>query len=227
MKCRNLLLAALLTLMTSSFSTAKAQATATATATQQLSLSAFGGGTGTYTDLLGGRNLAITAGADLAFMTYHRYRPVLELRGTYPVDTGQIDAQKSFLGGLKVERQVGRLHPYVDFLAGRGQIDYQHGGLQVGAFIFLSSTSTVFSPGVGLDYDITPHLAIKGDFQYQSWDVPFAVSDGQPAPITVVSSGGATFQASTTGSLHPKVMTLGAVYRFDFNPHYKPSRKRP
>ena len=122
------------------------QARASATATQQLSLSAFGGGTGTYTNLLGGRNLGITAGADLAFMTFHRYRPVLELRGTVPIHGGQIDSQKSFLGGLAVEREFGRVHPYVDFLVGRGQITYQNGGLQVGSVIFLSFYVDRFLP---------------------------------------------------------------------------------
>ena len=206
---------------------ANAQATATATATQQLGLSAFGGGTGTFTALEGGRNLGITAGADLAFMSFHRYRPVLELRGTYPIHTGTIDAQKNFLGGLKVERQFGRLHPYVDFLVGRGQIDYQRGGLQVGTVLFVSSTSTVFSPGLGLDYDLTDHWAIKGDFQYQHWDIPFATVNGAPAPPTVVTTPSGVVQVPTTGTLSPKVITVGAVYRFDFNHHYhRPRRER-
>lgn len=203
---------------------ARAQATATATASQQLALSAFGGGTGTYTGIYGGRNLGITAGADLAFLTYRRFRPVLELRGTYPVHNGQIDAQKNFLGGVKVERDFGRLHPYVDFLVGRGQITYQRGGLQVGSVLFLSSTSTVFSPGVGVDFDLTPHWAIKGDFQYQHWDVPFAVLDGAPAPVTVVATPGGTLQAATTGTISPRVITAGAVYRFDFNHYYRRAR---
>ena len=197
-----------------------ARAQASSTATQPLALSAFGGLTGTYTNLLGGRNLGTTAGADLAFLSFHRYRPVLELRGTIPFHKGQVDAQKEFLGGLRVERTVGRLHPYVDFLVGRGQIDYQHAGLQVGSIVFLSSTSTVFSPGAGLDYDLTPHWSVRADFQYQHWDVPFATLDGQPAPATYVITPSGTFQAATSGVLHPKVLTLGAVYRFDFNPHY-------
>ena len=216
--------AILATLLSGETRTAEAQKAATSTASQQLALSAFGGGTGTYTNLLGGRNLAITAGANLAFPTFYRYRPVLELRGSYPIHGGTIDAQKNFLGGLKVERQFGRLHPYVDFLVGRGEIVYQRGGLQLGSVLFLSSTSTVFSPGVGLDYDVTPHWAAKVDFQYQHWDVPFATANGAPAPITFISTPAGIVQASTTGTLHPKVLTLGAVYRFDFNHHYRRPR---
>lgn len=202
----------------------RAQVAAPATATQQLALSAFGGGTGTYTNILGGRNLSVTAGADLAFLTYRRYRPVLEVRATYPLHKGTIDAQKNFLGGLKVERQLGRLHPYADFLVGRGQIDYQRSGLQVGALLFLSSTSTVFSPGVGVDYDLTPNWAVKGDFQYQIWQVPFAISNGQPGAPVFVSTPGGVSQLATTGTIYPKVLTLGAVYRFDFNHHYRRPR---
>lgn len=211
-------LAVLILAICSKTISARAQAGATATASQQLALSAFGGGTGTYTGIYGGRNLGITAGADLAFLTYHRFRPVLELRGTYPIHNGQIDAQRNFLGGLKVERDFGRLHPYADFLIGRGQIDYQRGGLLVGSVLFLSSTSTVLSPGVGLDYDLTPNWAIKGDFQYQHWNVPFAMSNGAPAPVTIVQAPG--------GTISPKVITVGAVYRFDFNHPFLRSRHK-
>ena len=169
-----------------------------ATATQQLELSAFGAGTGTYTDVLGGRNLGITAGADLAFMTYKRFRPVAEIRGTYPIYKGQIDDQKTFLGGIKVERPFGRLHPYGDFLFGRGSITYKR-GLQLGNVVYLKSNTTVYSLGIGLDYDLTRQFAAKGDFQYEHWNAP-------PIPGGVV---------------HPKALSLGVVYRFDFNHHYR------
>lgn len=226
-KIQDWALFALVAFMTLQARPAQAQASADATATQQLALSAFGGATGTYTNVLGGRNLGITAGADLSFMTFHRYRPVLELRGTYPIHKGQIDGQKDFLGGLKVERQFGRMHPYVDFLVGRGQIDYQRTGLRIGSFVFLSSTSTVFSPGVGLDYDVTPNWSIKGDFQYQHWDVPFATSGGYPLPPVFVTTPAGIQQVPETGTINPKVLTLGAVYRFDFNQHYHlPGRHR-
>lgn len=190
----------------------QAQAPATPTATEQLSISAFGGATGTYTGLLGGRNLGITAGADLEFMTFRRYRPILEIRGTYPVHGGQIDAQRNLLGGIAVERQFGRLHPYVDFLVGRGELKYQNRGLQVGNIDFLSSTSTVLSPGLGINVDVSPQWSAKADFQYQHWDVPFGVASGVPQPTTF------------NGTIYSKVLTVGAVYRFDFNHHYHPPR---
>ena len=178
-----------------------AEAQSSFTATQPLSLSAFGGMTGNWTGLAGGRNLGITAGADLALPTYRRFRPVLEGRGTYTVAGGHIDAQKEFLGGLRVERQYTRWHPYVDFLAGRGQIDYQSGGFTYGAYTYLVSTSVVYSGGGGVDFDMSHHFAARGDFQLQHWDIPFP-----------------------TGTIYPKMATAAVVYRFDFNHH---PRRRP
>jgi hypothetical protein len=172
-----------------------AYAQAGSTASQQLALSAFGAGTGTATGL--GKNLAITAGADLAFMTFLRYRPVVELRGTYPIDNGNVAGEKNVLAGLRVERQFGLLHPYVNFLIGRGEIDYK--GYRVGDYIYLKTTSTVYSPGFGVDYDLTDHWAVKGDFQLQRWNTPIRDS----------------------GVAYAKSVSIGAVYRFDFNPHHR------
>lgn len=181
--------------LASSFLAARAaSAQATPTATQGLELTAFGAGAGTWTDVLGGRNLGVTAGADLAFRSFHNFRPAAEFRGTYPVHTGTIDAQKNLMGGLRVEYPSGKLHPYADILVGRGQIDYQRGGLVVGNLIYIRTISTVFSPGAGLDFDVSPHWSGKLDFQFQSWDVPFS-----------------------PGTIHPKVLNIGAVYHFDFN----------
>lgn len=173
------------------------------TATQGLELTAFGAGTGTWTNLAGGRNLGITAGADLAFKSFYHLRPAAEVRGTYPVYGGTIDSQRDILGGLRVEYPLGRVHPYGDFLLGRGQINYERRGFLVGNLLFIRSISTVFSPGVGVDLDLTQHWSGKVDLQYQSWDIPFP-----------------------PGTLHPKVLSLGAEYHFDFNHHYRSPRRR-
>jgi hypothetical protein len=172
------------------------------TATQQLELSAFAGGTGTFTGLEGGKNLDITAGADLTFVGLRLVRPSIELRGSYPIDKGTISSQKGFLGGAKVEHPFGRLHPYVDFLIGRGEIDYGAGGFAVGNVLYISSTSTIYSPGGGVDYNVARQIDLKADVQYQHWDTPVVAS----------------------GVIHPVALTLGAVYRFDFNPRHHRSR---
>ncbi|NYF50749.1 outer membrane beta-barrel protein [Tunturiibacter gelidoferens] len=171
-------------------------------ATQQLQLSAFVGGTGTFTNLAGGKNLDITAGADITLLSFRLFRPAAEIRGSYPIDEGTISSQKNFLVGPRVEYPLGRLHPYANFLVGRGAIDYLRGGYIFGNVRYINSNTLVLSPGVGLDYNLTHHLAVKVDFQYQHWDTP----------------------AVPSGSIRPKAITLGAVYIFDFNPRHRHSQ---
>jgi Outer membrane protein beta-barrel domain len=170
------------------------------TASRQMELSAFAGGTGTFTRIEGGKNLGITAGVDLTLLSFRLLRPSVEVRGSYPIDEGTIDSQKNFLIGPKVEHRFGRLHPYVDFLIGRGEIDYHNGGFPLGSLLYLSSKTTVYSPGGGVDYDLGKGLAVKADVQIQHWDAP------------VVSSG----------VIYPVALTLGAMYHFGFgsgHPH--------
>ena len=169
------------------------------TATQQFQISAFVAGTGTYTNLEGGKNLDITAGADLTLLSFRLIKPAFEIRGSYPIDSGHISSQKSFLLGPKVEYPIGRLHPYADFFIGRGAIGYLNGGLPAylyGQYVdVLSSNTFIYSPGAGLDYRLTHHLAAKADVQFEHWNTP-------------VTPG---------GSIHPIALTLGGVYVFDFN----------
>ena len=179
-----------------------ASAQAAPAGTQKLQLSAFAGATGTFTGLEGGKNLGITAGADLTYLGFRRFQPSFEARGTYPIDKGQISSQKNFLLGPKVEYPLGRFHPYADFLIGRGQIDYHDPGFIFGNTLYINSNTLVYSPGVGLDYNLTHNLAIKADVQFQHWNTP------------VVSSG----------SIHPTALTLGVVYNIDFNRAHRHDR---
>jgi opacity protein-like surface antigen len=187
---------------TVSFVSDRALAQSAPTATQQLQLSAFVAGTGTFTDLSGGKNLGITAGVDITVLHFRAFRPVAEIRGTYPVYGGTISSQKNFLVGPKVEYPIGRLHPYADFLIGRGGIDYLRGGYVFGDVKYISSNTVVYSPGVGLDYNLTHNVAVKADFQYQHWDTP----------------------AVPSGSISPKAITVGGVYVLDFNPRHRHSQ---
>jgi hypothetical protein len=167
--------------------------------TQRLQVSAFGGLTGTFTGLEGGKNLGITAGADLTFLAFRQFRPSFEVRGTYPIDEGHISSQKNFLLGPKVEYPLGRLHPYADFFFGRGEIDYLNGGLIFGDVRYITTNTFVYSPGVGLDYSLTHNLALKVDAQFQHWNTP----------------------AVASGVIHPTALTAGVVYNFDFNPRHR------
>ncbi|MBW4040265.1 MAG: porin family protein, partial [Acidobacteria bacterium] len=180
-----------------------ASAQAVPTAAQTLHVSAFGGLTGTYTGIAGGRNLGITAGVDLGIRPVFAFYPSLELRGTYPIATGSIDSQRNILGGINLARSYGRLHPYGDLLFGRGQINYGAGRVTPDrTAYYIQSFSNVLSPGLGLDLDLSDHLAVKFDAQLQRYS----------SPVT------------TSGHLYAKPLTLGVTYRFGFN--HRPRRDR-
>ncbi len=167
------------------------------TAARTLLLSAFGGINGTYTGLSNGRNIGITAGVDLGIYRYRSFDMSVEVRGTYPMDDGGIDAQRNVLGGLHVERRYRNLHPYVDVLFGRGQIVYAGQGYLSpdGTTLYQRTNSNIYGAGGGLDYDIMPYLALKAEVQLEHYNVP--VTDN--------------------GRIYAKAITVGAVYRFGFN----------
>jgi opacity protein-like surface antigen len=179
-----------------------ASAQAAPAGTQKLQLSAFAAATGTFTGLEGGKNLGITVGADVTFLNFRQFRPSFEARGTYPINKGHISSQKNFLLGPKVEYPLGKFHPYVDFLLGRGQIDYHAPGFILGNTLYINTNTFIYSPGVGLDYNLTHNLALKADAQFQHWNTPVTAS----------------------GSIHPVALTLGVVYNFDLNPRHRHSR---
>jgi hypothetical protein len=174
------------------------------TASKRLEISTFGGLTGTYTGLSGGRNLGITAGVDIGIRPYFGFRPYFEGRGTYPLDGGHVDAQKDALAGVRMQRLIRpNLGVYGDFLLGRGEIDYQNGGypaLSVN-YLYLRSTSNVYSPGVGAEYRLTKNFSGLVDVQFQHWSTP----------------------ATPSGSIWAKPITLGVRYRIDFNRKGYPS----
>jgi hypothetical protein len=186
------------------------------TATQTMALSGFGGVTGTLTgldDQYGsgeGKNLGITAGVNLRIGHFFGFLPSVEVRGTYPAfHRGPVDAQKDILGGIKIERPLllPRLHVYGDFLYGRGEIDYESGGYYTPDqnFLYAYTVTNVLSPGVGLDYDLSHHFAVKADVQLQHWSTPL----------------------TTSGSIWAKPLTAAVIYRFDFNHRAKQLPRQP
>jgi len=184
-----------------------------------MSLSAWGGATGTLVNLPviingsasnlfnGGRNFGISAGVDLRVWHFHGILPSIEIRGTFPVASGNVAGEENGMVGLKLEHPFGRIHPYGDFLFGRGEIKYQGRGYisPDGFFLYQQTYSNVLSPGGGVDIDLTHHYAFKADVQL--WH--------QQVPVT------------TSGTLNSLALTLGAIYRFDFNHHYRAPRKSP
>lgn len=177
--------------------------TAQPTANKRFEISGFGGINGSYTGLAGGKNLGITAGLDVGVRSYDGFRPYLEGRGMYAIDGGHIDREKNALGGVRVERTLlPKVRVYGDFLLGRGKIDYENGGYLEpgGAFRVVSSTSTVYSPGGGAEYQLTDHFSALVDAQFQHYSTP----------------------ATLSGGIWSKPILFGVRYRIDFNRHGYP-----
>lgn len=179
------------------------------TASRGVVPSVFGGITGTYTGLYGSRNLGITAGLDVGLHPIFHLLPSIEVRGTYPINSGSVVGQKHAEGGLRVQKRIGIFRPYADFLFGRGEMNYQNGGLPVPqqAFRYIQTTSNVISPGIGFETDITPHFALLLDGQFQIWSIPFDPSGRTPNSSHIYSMPG----------------TIGVVYRFNWLQHGHPA----
>ena len=186
-----------------------ASAQSSPTASRTLQPSVFLGISGDYTGLEGGKNLSLTAGADLGLPQSFGFTPAIELRGTYPVDSGQIVGEESVEAGIRVSKRYTRFRPYADLLFGRGELNYQNGGFIVPAqsFRYLQSTTNVFSPGIGTEVDATDQLALLVDAQFQHWNIPFSTGNNPAAP----------------GSITSKVITIGVVYRFGWLEHGHPA----
>jgi len=171
-----------------------AAAQALPTAAQPLQLSAFGAASGVFTGFGGGKNFSIPAGGDLGLPVWQGMRPVVDIPGTYPLDRGLVVAEKDAMGGLRVNFLLGRrIHPYGDFLYGRGEMDFRLVYI-FGNKIYEVTTTWVYSPGAGFDYDFTDHLSLKVDAQLEHW--------GE--------------EPTTKGRVYTSVGTVGLVYRFNF-----------
>ncbi len=165
------------------------------TATKAIDISFFGAGTGTYTELDSGRNLGITAGADITLRElYFHVRPGLEFRGTYAVDQGSVDGQNSAMVGPRFSREFGRFSPYVDGFYGRGALSYPN-GIVIGNYRYDRTTSNVFAGGGGVDLRVTRHFDAKADILFERWTTPVI----------------------PTGIIYPIPISLGVVYHLDFD----------
>jgi hypothetical protein len=169
------------------------------TATQRLQLSTFLVATETSAALQGAKSFAITSGTDLTVLTLRYFNTGVEFRGSFPIQSGSVIKQKSFLVGPKIDFPKHRIRPYVDFLVGRGRINYLDGGYVFGTVKYIRSDSPVLSPGIGCDIYATHRVAMKLDIQYQSWDTP----------------------ASSSGWITPTSVSVGGTYNFDFNSRHR------
>jgi hypothetical protein len=167
-------------------------------ATRAVAISAFAAGGERSLRVGGASNTEFTAGVDAGFLPIGGLRPMLELRGTYPVLKGDVAGEHEFLGGLRLGRrsETGATTVYGNLLFGRGQLDYYGKGLQVpgSVWYYRESHSTIVSPGGGIELESGGGLALKLDLQYERYGTP----------------------VSASGSAWAAVATVGVVWRLDF-----------
>lgn len=172
------------------------------TATRSISPSAFVLVGPTYTGLGangatklngGGRNITVIAGLDVGFYSIGHYEFAAEVRGSVPVNQGELVGESAILGGGRVSYESSKpVRPYLDALFGRGQMTYQKGGYAIGNLLYKQTAGNVFGGGGGVEWDFMRQISLKADAQLQQWSTP------------VVQRG---FVRGAQGS-------IGLVYRF-------------
>ncbi len=104
--------------------------------------------------------------------TYHFGIVALSFEPRFGHTSASSATQNYFTANLKAEASVGpahRLHPY-----GFGGIGY--GTISTG----FHDNSTVYAAGAGVDVDLTHAVALKGEFQYQFWNLGSAHTTFNP-----------------------------------------------
>lgn len=115
------------------------------------------------------KNNGITFGIDYTRYTRWWVNPSIEFRAK--IAHGTTVDEKSWGGGIRVEKPINHWHPYADFLLSAGTINYH---LQTPAILpngkpYIDDATITKSFGGGLDYDLTPRFALRGDMQFEKW----------------------------------------------------------
>lgn len=118
----------------------------------------------------------LTVGFDVAHPIRFRWvTPALEARANYAGET-VIAGQELAVGGIRLGLNLvpsERLKPYVNFLVGAGQINYDY------AEPYTKDNSVIYNYGAGFDYELIRNFAIKLEFQHQNWDLGQATPDSR------------------------------------------------
>jgi hypothetical protein len=142
-------------------------------------------------------NGGVSFGVD--YSRYMRFvTPAVEFR--IKIANGSVVDERTYGGGIRLERQIGeRFHPYGLFLISSGHINYNFKPPNIlpNGKPYTSDSSVVYSYGGGLDFDVTPNFAARGEFMAEHWSL------GGYTPIT----------------LTPTMWSVGVVYRIPFKPY--------
>ncbi|MBS1801208.1 MAG: hypothetical protein JSS95_15455 [Acidobacteria bacterium] len=143
-------------------------------------------------------NSGLTFGA--SYLRYTRWwlNPAVEFRAK--IANGTTVDEKTIGGGIRLEKQFGKYHPYADFLVSAGSINFhlKNPPILPDGKPYLSDGTVVYAFGGGLDYDLTSKFAFRGDYQYEKWYLD--KNPGTPLHLT------------------PNGWSLGVVYRISPRP---------
>ncbi len=171
------------------FCTGRLHSQAIPTATKNTEYSAFGAFSLVSPDNRNAElNSGVTLGADYTRMFGNI---ALSVEPRIAFAPGNTVGERTFGGGLRLEYRIKRLIPYLDYIVSYGIITFTHPPDPK----YTRDDAYVSSPGIGLDYYLTPQWAVRADCQFEHWTV---------AP-------GDTF--------NPRAVSFGVVYRIPFKPY--------
>ena len=155
----------------------RAQAAPTATRNGRLQLGA--GISISRPDYTPHTNKGITGYADFD-LTYHLGVEAV-IHETSIITPGDI-GEDSYLVGPRYVFHLHRFQPYVKVLFGFGRFNTQFDNRP-----HTSDTYGVYAIGGGLDYRVSPHINIRGDYEGQRW--PNFPPDGLTPSVTTIGVG--------------------------------------
>jgi len=160
-------------------------------ASKKADISVFGAYSRVTPDYAPQKNNGAMFGVDYIRYMHWFVTPSLEFRGK--IAPGPVVGQRTFGGGIRVERQLRNFHPYADFLVSAGTFTFTHPTIDVRGKLYASDNSIVYSAGLGLDYDVTRTFAARVDYQFEHWNL------------------------GTSQTFTPENLRIGVFYRIPFH----------
>jgi hypothetical protein len=122
--------------------------------------------------------------------------PTLEFRIKRSSNGAAVN-ENTWGGGIRIEHTIQNFHPYGTFLISKGTIHYNFSNPynpHPTGQPYTQDGSIVYSPGLGVDYDLTYRWAVRADYQFECWNLGY------------------------NQTLSPTALTIGVLYRVPAHP---------